>query len=182
MILLDEGDEVRNVVGILLDRKTYLGIHRQQTGYERIDLYNKAAENLGMTPFYMCLQHISKKSVLGLCFENNKYRLIRLPIPKVTHNRAMTLTPYLQKQLSLLSKSSIIFNGQNRHDKLRIHKILSTIKSIREYLPESMAYSREQMEDAMKRFPSLYVKPTNSSVGKGVIKVSQRAILVFSLG
>ncbi|KQX52208.1 hypothetical protein ASD40_35090 [Paenibacillus sp. Root444D2] len=174
MILLDEGDDVRSVVGILLDRRTYLGIHRQQTGYERIDLYNKAAENLGMTPFYMCLQHISEKSALGLCYENKKYRLIRLPIPKVTHNRAMTLTPYLQKQLKLLSKSSIVFNGQNRHDKLRIHKLLTTNKSIREYLPESMAYSREQLVDAMEKYPSLYVKPTNSSIGKGVIKVTQK--------
>lgn len=174
MILLDEGDDVRSVVGILLDRRTYLGIHSQQTGYERIDLYNKAAENLGMTPFYMCLQHISEKSALGLRYENKKYRLIRLPIPKVTHNRAMTLTPYLQNQLKLLSKSSIVFNGQNRHDKLRIHKLLMTNKSIREYIPESMAYSREQLVEAMDRFSSLYIKPTNSSIGKGVIKVTQK--------
>jgi glutathione synthase/RimK-type ligase-like ATP-grasp enzyme len=174
MILLDEGDDVHSVVGILLDRKTYLGILRQKTGYERIDLYNKAAENLGITPFYMCLQHISEKSALGLCYENKKYRLIRLPIPKVTHNRAMTLTSYLQKQLGLLSNSSIVFNGQNRHDKLRIHKLLSTNKSVRDYLPESMAYSSEQLIDAMERLSSLYIKPTNSSIGKGVIKVTKK--------
>ncbi|GGA02753.1 hypothetical protein GCM10008018_56020 [Paenibacillus marchantiophytorum] len=163
---------MRNVVGILLDRKNYLGISSQQTGYEQIDLYNKAAEKLGMTPLYMCPQHISQKSVLGLCYENNKYRLVRLPIPKVTHNRAMTLTASLQKRLSMLSKSSIVFNRQNRYDKLFIHSLLLANKSVAEYLPVSYRYSSERLEKAMNRYSSLFIKPSNSSVGRGIMKLT----------
>jgi glutathione synthase/RimK-type ligase-like ATP-grasp enzyme len=160
-----------SVVGILLDRRTYLGISSKQTGYEQIDLYNKADENLGITPFYMCLQHINEKSVLGLCYKNKKYRLVRLPIPKVIHNRAMALTPYLRKKLARLAQSRNVFNGQNRQDKLHIHKQLHTNKSIREYLPVTMAYTRQQLVGAMGRFTSFFVKPTNSSFGNGIIKV-----------
>ncbi|OPH57572.1 hypothetical protein BC351_03345 [Paenibacillus ferrarius] len=174
MILFGEGDNVRNVVGILLDRKTYLGIPSQQTGYERIDLYNKAAKKLGMTPFYMCLPQISGKSSLGFLYENKKYRLVRMSLPKVTHNRAMSLTSYLTKKLSMLSRSSKVFNEQNRYDKLRIYKLLEAQESVRAYLPLSMAYSPKRLVKAMSHYSSLFIKPTNSSIGKGVIQLTRK--------
>ncbi|MBP1964367.1 YheC/YheD family protein [Paenibacillus aceris] len=165
---------MRNVVGILLDRKTYLGIQSKQTGYEQIDLYNQAAEKLGIHPFYMCLQHTSGNSVLGLCFENKRYRLIRLPIPKVIHNRAMSLSPLLHRNLNLLASSSRVFNRRNRYDKLFIHKLLHTKESLRIHLPTTLAYSRKHMLEAMGRFSDFFVKPTNSSLGEGIIKLSKQ--------
>lgn len=51
LMIFGGGVHMRNVVGILLDRKTYLGIQSKQTGYEQIDLYNQAAEKLGITLF-----------------------------------------------------------------------------------------------------------------------------------
>ncbi|MDR6549834.1 YheC/YheD family protein [Paenibacillus qinlingensis] len=163
---------MRNVIGILLDRKTYLGILQKQTGYEHIDYYNKAAIELEMTPFYMCLKHISTKTALGLCYENKKYTLKRLPIPKVIHNRAMTLSTFSQKKLKDLAKISQIFNGQNRHDKLRIHRMLRASSGSSAFLPSTIAYTRNNLDKAISRYDSFFVKPTNSSVGIGVLKVS----------
>ncbi|MBA2941513.1 YheC/YheD family protein [Paenibacillus sp. CGMCC 1.16610] len=165
---------MRNVVGILLDRKTYLGIQSKQTGYEQIDLYNQAAEKLGITLFYICLQETSADSALGLCFENKSYRLLRLPIPKVIHNRAISLSPYMLKKLNHLAASSQVFNRQNRYDKLRIHKLLHTTESLRAHLPATLSYSRTHLLEAMEQFPDFFVKPTNSSVGKGIIKLSKQ--------
>ncbi|MGO4500384.1 YheC/YheD family protein [Paenibacillus sp. 2RAB27] len=161
-----------NVIGILLDRKTYLGILRNQTGYEHIDYYNQAAVELGMTPFYMCLKHINTKSALGLCFENNNYTLKRLPIPKVIHNRAMTLSPTSLKKLKVIAKISQVFNGLNRHDKLHIHRLLRASANSSAFLPHTVKYSHENLVKAMNREDSFFVKPTNSSVGKGIIKVA----------
>ncbi|CAH1195889.1 Endospore coat-associated protein YheD [Paenibacillus allorhizoplanae] len=161
-----------SVIGILLDRKTYLGILRKQTGYEHIDYYNQAAVELGMIPFYMCLKHVKTKSALGLCFENQKYTLKRMPIPKVIHNRAMTLSPTSQQKLQAIAKISQVFNGQNRHDKLYIHRLLRASTESSAFLPHAMKYSRENLVKAMSRYVSFFVKPTNSSVGKGVLKVS----------
>lgn len=161
-----------NVIGILLDRKTYLGILRKQTGYEHIDYYNQAAIEHGMTPFYMCLKHINTKSALGLSFENKNYTLKRLPIPKVIHNRAMTLSPISQQKLKAIAKISQVFNGQNRHDKLHIHRLLRASANSSAFLPHAMKYSHENLIKAMNRKDSFFVKPTNSSVGKGVLKVA----------
>lgn len=163
---------MRNVIGILLAYKTYLGILRSQTGYEYIEHYNKAAEELGLTPFYMCLKYVNAKSALGLCYANKKYTLKRLPIPKVIHNRAMTLSSDSQKKLNQLAKTSQVFNGQNRHDKLFIHRLLRKDKESAAFLPQAMTYSHVNLTKAMIRYTSFFVKPTNSSVGKGVLKVT----------
>ncbi|KRE93305.1 hypothetical protein ASG89_07350 [Paenibacillus sp. Soil766] len=161
-----------SVIGILLDRKTYLGILRKQTGYEHIDYYNQAAVELGLIPFYTCLKHVNSKSALGLSYESKKYTLKRLPIPKVIHNRAMTLSPTSQQKLKAIAKISHVFNGQNRHDKLHIHRLLRASANSSEFLPHTMKYSRENLIKAIHREDSFFVKPTNSSVGKGIIKVT----------
>ncbi|WP_171685862.1 YheC/YheD family endospore coat-associated protein [Paenibacillus planticolens] len=166
---------MRNVVGILLDRKTYAGIQRKQTGYEQIDLYNRVAETLGIKLFYMYLQQPKGNTVIGLYVENDTYRLTRLPIPKVIHNRAMSLKPDLHTRLKRLARSSLIFNRQNRYDKLRIHKLLHTKMSLRKHLPVTLAYTRTHLLEAMERFPAFFVKPTNSSIGQGIIKLSKEA-------
>jgi glutathione synthase/RimK-type ligase-like ATP-grasp enzyme len=163
---------VRNVIGILLAYKTYLGILRSRTGYEYIEHYNKAAKELGLTPFYMCLKYVRAKSALGLCYENKTYTLKRLPIPKVIHNRAMTISSSSQRKLTHLAKTSQVFNGQNRHDKLFIHRLLRKDKESAVFLPQAMSYSHVNMVKAMNRYTSFFVKPTNSSVGKGVLKVT----------
>ncbi|SDN75784.1 YheC/D like ATP-grasp [Paenibacillus sp. yr247] len=165
---------MRTTVGVLLDLKTYLGISKGRTGTERLALYNIAGENHGLRPFYMSLHHLRGKTALGYYYENNAYKLVRRSIPKVTHNRAIALSPFLRKKLKELSKSSIVFNEQNRYDKLHIHQLLYANHSLRTYLPESTKYSREQLKTALKKYSSLFIKPTSSSVGDGIIKISKQ--------
>ncbi len=165
---------MRATVGVLLDLETYLGIARGKTGNECLALYNKAGKMHGLRPFYMCLQRIKGKSAVGYYYENNAYRLVRRSIPRVTHNRAISLTPYLRKKLKELAQSSFVFNRRNRYDKQRIHQLLYTNQSLRKYLPDSIKYSREKLEGFMKKYDSLFIKPTNSSVGDGIIKVTKQ--------
>lgn len=165
---------MRTTVGVLLDLETYLGIARGRTGNERLALYNKAGKLHGLRPFYMCLQHVKGKYALGYYYENNAYRLVRRSIPRVTHNRAISLSPYLRKKLKELSQSSIVYNRQNRYDKHHIHQLIHSSVTLRKYLPESTKYSRSKLEAAMRKFSSLFIKPTNSSVGEGIIKMSMQ--------
>ncbi|MGO4274257.1 YheC/YheD family protein, partial [Paenibacillus sp. TAF58] len=164
---------MRATVGVLLDLETFLGIARGRTGTERLAMYNKAGKMHELRPFYMCLQHVKGKSALGYYYENNTYRLVRRSIPRVTHNRAICLSSYLRKKLKELSQSTIVFNRQNRYDKYRIHQLLYANHSLRKYLPDSIKYSRGKLEDSMKKYASLFIKPTNSSIGDGIIKISK---------
>lgn len=162
------------IVGILLDLKTYRGIPKGRTGNERLSLYNKAGRELGIKPFYMCLRDLRSTTALGYTYENKGYRLVRRTIPKVTHNRAITLSPYLKNKLRKLSRSSNLFNRQNRYDKQHIHQLIHANASLRKYLPAATKYSRSKLEAAMRKYYSLFIKPTNSSVGEGIIKLSMQ--------
>jgi hypothetical protein len=88
---------MKQSVGILLDDDTYKRIPSRKTGYEKIALYNIAARKLDLQPFYMSLRHMKQNSAIGFSFDGNRYKLTRLKIPKVTHNRAITLSPIGKK-------------------------------------------------------------------------------------
>jgi hypothetical protein len=160
-------------VGILLDHNIYKGIQRNKTGYEHIKLYNKAAKELQLQPFYMSLLQMSNKSALGMTYDGKRYRLARLKFPKVTHNRAITLKASLISKLKGLSASSHVFNRLNRFSKHRIHNILSANTSFRSYLPRTVKYSKANLIQAMKVYSSMFIKPTSGSVGTGIIKLSR---------
>jgi len=164
---------VRQNVGVLLDRDTFTGIPKGRTGTERIRLYNKAAAKLGLKPFYMSLHQIGRTSALGYTYTGRSYKLVRRPIPSVTHNRTISLSPYLKGKLQALSRTSIVFNRQNRYDKHRIHKILVTESKLSKLLPVSTKYSREKLLQAMDKYPTIFIKPTNSSVGNGIMKLAR---------
>ncbi|WP_167357167.1 YheC/YheD family protein [Paenibacillus pectinilyticus] len=161
-------------VGILLDRETFRRIPSRRTGNERLALYNKAAKELDLKLFYMSLEQVGTNSALGYTYNKAKYRLERQSIPKVTHNRQIALSPSLKAKLKLLSKSSLIFNRQNRYDKFKIYKLIYQNPELREYLPVSMRYSQARLKDAMNTYSSLFIKPTNNSVGDGIIKLKKQ--------
>ncbi|MDF2670908.1 MAG: endospore coat-associated protein yheD [Paenibacillus sp.] len=160
-------------VGILLDHKMYKGIQRNKTGYEHIGLYNKAAKELHLEPFYMSLLQMGKKSALGMTYDGKRYRLARKQFPKVTHNRAITLKSSLIAKLKNLAAASLVFNRLNRFSKHRIHNIVASSPSLRAYLPRTVKYSKENLIQAMHVHSSVFIKPTSGSVGDGIIKLSR---------
>jgi hypothetical protein len=164
-----------HTVGILLDDATFKGIASRQTGYEQLSFYNKSAGRLKLRPFYMNLKKTGTRSALGYSYSSGKYRMRQGPLPKVIHNRDITLNPKLKKKLRQLAGSSVLFNRTNRFSKYKISDLLAGEGSLRPHLPVTTMYSRANLARAMKRFGSLYVKPNSGSVGSGIIKLSKSA-------
>jgi hypothetical protein len=162
-----------DTVGILVDRRTFKGIPSRRTGNERLALYNKAAKLLGLKLFYMSLDQVGRKSASGFTYRKKTYKLERLPIPAVTHNRVITFSSEENRKLKQLSQTSFLFNRQNRYDKYKIYKLIYQNPTLRAYLPVSMVFTQAQLQSAMKNYSSLYIKPTNSSVGEGIMKLKK---------
>ncbi|WP_243767217.1 YheC/YheD family endospore coat-associated protein [Paenibacillus agricola] len=161
------------MVGILLDNKTYAGITRKRSDYEHIGLYNKATNQLGLKPLYMSLNHTGKRIASGYTYSAGRFQKVRHKIPKVIHNRAMTLTSQGKKRLEQLAKTSTIFNRTNRFDKYRIYRLLYRNPSLRTYLPKTVHYSKSNLVKAMGAYSGLFIKPSSGSVGDGIIKISK---------
>ncbi|UJF35822.1 YheC/YheD family protein [Paenibacillus hexagrammi] len=160
-------------IGILFDRDTFRGIPQGKTGNERLSLYNKAAKKLGLQSFYLTLDQIRGNQAKGYKRIGGKYRLVHGKVPRVIHNRALALSPASKRKMRLLAKSHTIFNRVNRFDKHDIHRMLIRKSQLRDYLPVSLSYSPRNLARAMRAYTSLYIKPTNSSVGEGIIQIKQ---------
>ncbi|NOU93309.1 hypothetical protein GC093_08775 [Paenibacillus sp. LMG 31456] len=166
---------MKRTIGILLDHKVYEKLPSRKTGFERIHLYNKAAKELQLKPFYMSLNRMGKSGALGYTYTNGRYKRKQRAIPEVTHNRAITLSPRGKRNLKRLAKSSIVYNRKNRYSKYRIYKQLYQNRALRRYLPYSMKYSVVNLVRAMKEYSVLFIKPTSGSVGIGIIKIKQQS-------
>jgi hypothetical protein len=161
-------------IGILLDEDVYRGIPLGRTGFESLALYNGAAIRMHHTPFYLTLGKINFKNqqAVGYIPYGESYQLVKRQIPAVIHNRAMPFSYSGLKKLVLLKKQSIVFNAKTRYNKDQIHRLLLQSPQIKPYLPKSDRFNKHTLDNMTKEFPALYIKPVNSSIGRGIIKIS----------
>jgi len=164
---------MRPRIGILLDQATFKGILKNKTGYESLNLYNKAAEQLMLKPFYMTLHNIRSNTAVGYTYNGTRYKLEKSIIPSVTHNRAITLMSSSKSKLSKLAKNTMLFNGFNRYSKHRIHRMLMKNPELRKLMPHTAKYSKANLESFAMKYTSIYIKPSSGSVGEGIIRISQ---------
>lgn len=168
---------MKRTVGVLLDHNQFEKIPRHITGYEKLELYNKAARSQQMTVLFMSLKCIDfkHKTAKGWMKYGKGYRLVNRPIPAVIHNRAMPFAAELVKKLNKLSKHSIVFNRLTRYGKYKIHRILTKNVELRAHLLMTQRFTKGDLIKMSERFDQLFIKPQSGSVGIGIIKVSKSA-------
>lgn len=59
----------------------------------------------------------------------------------------------------------------NKH---RVYKYLSTDKKLKNYQPLTVRFSKGNLENMMKKYSNLYVKPTVGSQGRGIYKITRK--------
>jgi hypothetical protein len=172
-----EGGYALTTIGILLDHRAYRTIQTRAMNTERVKLYNKAAQRLGLNLLYMSLTgvHLQKGKVSGLSRKGSQYARRSQSIPKVIHNRAFPQGGIERRRLIGLGKRCYVFNAQNRYSKLRIHRVLSSNPSLRQHLPHSKTYSRANLSKMIRIHDSLFIKPQRGSVGRGIMRIQRTA-------
>lgn len=162
-------------IGILLDVHTWKGIPSGRTGHEKISFYNRAARKLNLSPFYFSLHHLEPhlRKAKGYVYRNGRYVLTVKSTPKVIHNRSMTSLRIGKERLRRLSKQRVVFNAQTRYTKYKVHQLLVKQQSLKPHLPRTKRFSKSSLSKMMDRFKELYIKPSNGSIGKGIIKIAQ---------
>jgi glutathione synthase/RimK-type ligase-like ATP-grasp enzyme len=163
------------LIGIILDDLIYRGIRRRKTQKEKIQFYNKACHSLDMSPFYMSIKNINSKTgtALGLEYKNRSYKLVNKKLPKVIHNRSLPASKKYNAKLSRLHNECFLYNRMTRYTKLYIHRLLAQSPALLPYLPQTMRLSKSSLHHMMQKYNGLYLKPINSSVGNGIIRLSQ---------
>ncbi len=84
------------------------------------------------------------------------------PVPKHRH--------YLPLRRSTLFR----FANHRFSNKFRVHQVLSQEPELQRWLPETHVYSREKLRDMAGRYKIIYLKPSNGTGGRSILRVERR--------
>ncbi len=169
---------MKPLVGVLLNRRILRRNLRGGSTFERLSLYAKAAEELGVDVvfFETAGVRMKRRQVVGYVPTGDGQLERRLlPMPMVVHKRGLFKRREDLKVLNQMKRQRVyIFNPEIRWDKYRIHQLLVKEPNLRRYLPESvlprsanLQWFRRQLTDGAE----VFVKPRRGSLGLGIARV-----------
>lgn len=163
-------------IGIMFNANMLKGLARGRTRHEAIAFYEDAARRHGVTPVFFRIEdvHLPSMRVLAYVRQHHRYVKQSMPIPDVIHNRAIFFrSRSLKKVESLVHRGIQIFNQVNRYGKMTIHDLISKDAALLPHLPETLIATKSSVASMMSRHSSLILKPDNSSIGKGLMKLDR---------
>ncbi|OYD08435.1 YheC/YheD family endospore coat-associated protein [Paludifilum halophilum] len=122
---------------------------------------------------------LSSKSLRGWIYENKKWVLSDAPLPDVIYNRITSRRlenrTELQRKLDTLRHTYRIpvFN-ETFLNKQQVHDMLVKDEGMRRMLPETHAYQAARLKPMLERYRTIYLKPTNGSLGQGIIRITRQ--------
>lgn len=164
----------QNYVGILVSDLLHRKIPTGKTGTEDLFLYEEACALYGMKPCYIRLRELSpqKAFIHAYVCDKGKFKRRKVPYPRVIHNRAIFKTRSSKQAVLRIARSGTqVFNTQNRYSKFDIHLLLNQEEDIRPHLPETHGADLASLQEMRKKYPSLLIKPVNSSKGRGIMRM-----------
>jgi glutathione synthase/RimK-type ligase-like ATP-grasp enzyme len=120
---------------------------------------------------------LKNKTVRGWVYEQNQWQKALFPLPDVVYNRITSrrieAQPQLQQKIQHLRNLHhvSIFN-ECFLDKQQVYDILKRDPEIQTMLPETYPFSSNILRIMLMKYPCLYLKPTNGSLGNGIIRVT----------
>jgi glutathione synthase/RimK-type ligase-like ATP-grasp enzyme len=66
------------------------------------------------------------------------------------------------------------YNSKGISNKYRVYEYLSNNNNLKKYLPDTVIFSKSSLDNMMKKYPEVYVKPTVGSHGNGIYKVIRK--------
>ncbi|MEH7116360.1 YheC/YheD family protein [Neobacillus vireti] len=108
--------------------------------------------------------------------EENCWKKKSFPFPDLVYNRIPFRTKEQEETSQLLfsrlREKNIPFFNPCFIDKYELYQLLKTDNTLRDHLPETiLVKEKNQLLAFLKRFGGIYLKPTQSSKGKGIIRV-----------
>ncbi|MFC7442818.1 YheC/YheD family protein [Laceyella putida] len=119
---------------------------------------------------------IERRGIKGWIKVNDRWLATTLPLPDVIYNRITSRKieekDAVQTNLARLkSQFHIPIFNERFLNKLEVYQILSKDERMRNYLPETHLYQTDKCKEFLNRYSTIYLKPTNGSLGQGIIRI-----------
>ncbi len=118
------------------------------------------------------------QSVNGWIWLNGKWTQKTLPFPDSVYNRLASRKSEnkteTQSMLETFKRTGIHYFNEHFLNKWQVHQAFSGNSQVSQYLPSTHLFKGfPTIKEAVERFPQVYLKPTNGSLGKGIYKISR---------
>lgn len=99
------------------------------------------------------------------------------PLPDVVYDRIHSRTAEARNNVQyaknrLMKLPYLHYFNPHYFNKWNVHQILLTNPLLINYLPETLELDNHNLQKMLQKYRVLYMKPSNGSLGKGIIKVS----------
>ncbi len=125
---------------------------------------------------------LQNSSIKGWLLKGNRWEQNKLPIPDVIYNRISSRKFEFKHQESiqqLKSKNYSHFFNDHFLNKWQVYDLLKNT-SVQSILPNTKLYKNHTtIKEMLNKYPTSYLKPTNGSLGRGIIKVQKRGAEYF---
>lgn len=131
----------------------------------------KDAEQLEVDVLVFSPKGIKSKSnrVHGFLYSKGRWSKVNSPFPAAVYNRIYTRKHKLATTLEAIIGKDKFFNHITWFDKWKIYSFLKAARI--SSLPETMLYSSKGIEEMLKRYDKLIVKPCRGQFGKDVYRI-----------
>jgi hypothetical protein len=117
---------------------------------------------------------LDQQRIVGWIFRKGKWIQTIIPFPDVIYNRILSRRieqKYENKLAYLREKHQIPIFNEKFLNKWQVHQILQQDEQMKEMLPETVLFSVGMLKEMLSRYKNLYLKPTNGSLGGGIIRL-----------
>lgn len=142
--------------------------------------------------FIFTLDDVNDNGINGYTYlpDQNRWYAISVPLPDLIYNRI----PFRKSEenenfhtfVAAINEKNIPFFNPSFVDKFEIHQLFEMDSILQKYLPKTEKVSqKDTFFSFLKNNPSVYLKPSNSSRGKGIYllkKIDQSDFLLQGLG
>lgn len=167
---------------MLLTNK-HIGIftYRGTRGFTQPDFFRqmiREGQGLGAKVFLFSTQDINlaAHTIRGFVPTTAGWKSAVYPWPDIVIDHYRYYPVAKHKNYLPFRRQKLFFFANNRFsNKWRVHQVLSQEAELQRWLPEAYIYSREQLANMLRRHKIIYIKPTNGTGGRSILRVERRS-------
>jgi hypothetical protein len=118
------------------------------------------------------------KTTRGYTFQKGNWASATYPLPDVVYDRITsraTEAKNLTTKQKLMQLPHLKYFNPSFFNKWQVYQMLVTDPQLKRYLPETKDLTPENFKGMLQKYNTLFVKPSNGSLGKGIIKVTRNS-------
>lgn len=115
------------------------------------------------------------------------WKKLTTPLPDVVYDRipsraAEKLDSVQQFKMKWVAETKLPIFNDGFFDKWNVHRLLYPNPEVQEHIPETyIRPTLEKVKMMIKKYPMIYLKPKNGSLGYGIIKLTRKANKLYEI-